>query len=83
VRRLLSPFTLLIAAFALVVTIAAWFGILAAPDPTVTDPRRSSYLSGPNGASAFAGVLERLGTTVERHERPFFTLDTTALDGSS
>lgn len=73
---------LLVGAFALAIGIAAWFGLQLAPDPMVTDPRRSSYLTGPNGASALAEVLERFGATVERHERPFFVLDTTGLAGS-
>lgn len=35
-----------------------------------TDPRRSTYLAGPNGASAWAEALGRLGVRVERFRRP-------------
>ena len=48
----------------------------------VTDPRRSSHLTGPNGASGFAEVLERLGTPVDRFEQPLFRLDTAGLAGA-
>jgi len=39
-----------------------------------TDPRRSSYLAGPNGASAWAEALGRLGVRVERFRRPSLSL---------
>jgi hypothetical protein len=37
---------------------------------TDTDPRRSTYLAGPSGASAWAEAAERLGVRVERYRRP-------------
>jgi len=37
---------------------------------TDTDPRRSTYLAGPSGASAWAEALGRLGVRVERYRRP-------------
>ena len=37
---------------------------------TDTDPRRSTYLAGPSGASAWAETLGRLGVRVERYRRP-------------
>jgi hypothetical protein len=39
-----------------------------------TDPRRSSYLAGPNGASGWAEALGRLGVRVERFRRPALSL---------
>jgi hypothetical protein len=45
---------------------------------TDTDPRRSTYLSGPSGARAFADALERLGVTVVRYRRPLESLDSGA-----
>ena len=41
-----------------------------------TDPRRSSYLTGPNGASGWAEALGRLGVQVERFRRPALSLGT-------
>jgi hypothetical protein len=43
---------------------------------TDSDPRRSTYLAGPLGASGFAEALSRLGVTVVRHRRQFAGLDT-------
>jgi hypothetical protein len=39
-----------------------------------TDPRRSTYLATPNGASAWAEALGRLGVRVERYRRPSLSL---------
>ncbi len=35
-----------------------------------TDPRRSTYLAGPSGASAWAEALGRVGVRVDRYRRP-------------
>jgi hypothetical protein len=43
---------------------------------TDSDPRRSTYLAGPLGASGFAEALSRLGVTVVRHRRQVAGLDT-------
>jgi Domain of unknown function (DUF4350) len=39
-----------------------------------SDERRSTYLTGPGGASAFAEAAARLGVEVERYRRPTATL---------
>lgn len=77
-----SSFVALLVAFTAVLGVAVWFGVAAAPDPMVTDPRRSSHLTGPNGASGFAEVLERLGAEVDQFDRPLFRLDTTGIAGT-
>ena len=41
-----------------------------------SDQRRSVHLSGPGGAKGFAQVLQRLGVSVQRRERPLFNLST-------
>ncbi|MGH7498841.1 MAG: DUF4350 domain-containing protein [Gemmatimonadales bacterium] len=46
-----------------------------------SDPRRSTYLFGPSGASGFAGALARLGVRVEGWRRPVGSIDT-AVAGS-
>ena len=46
-----------------------------------SDERRSTYLTGPGGASAFAEAAARLGVEVERYRRPTATL--AAPDSSS
>jgi hypothetical protein len=48
--------------------------------PAPSESRRSSYLTGPGGASAFAEAISRLGVEVEHHRRPLETL--TAPDSS-
>jgi hypothetical protein len=45
---------------------------------TDEDPRRSTYLAGPNGALGLAEALTRLGVRVERYRHPSETLDTLA-----
>ena len=45
---------------------------------TDSDPRRSTYLAGPLGASGYAEALSRLGVTVVRHRRQVTGLDTLA-----
>jgi hypothetical protein len=49
--------------------------------PAVDDARRSTYLTGPGGASAFAEAAARLGVEVVRYRRPIGTL-TVADSGS-
>jgi hypothetical protein len=44
------------------------------PDRDAEESRRSTYLTGPGGASAFAEAAARLGVTVERYRRPTATL---------
>src|SRR5262245_12802846 len=39
-----------------------------------SDPRRSTYLAGPSGASAWAEALGRLGVRVDRYRRPALSL---------
>ena len=45
-----------------------------------SDPRRSTYLSGPSGARGFAEALEILGVRVVRHRRTADWLRTTAAE---
>jgi hypothetical protein len=42
--------------------------------PAPSESPRSTYLTGPGGASAFIEALSRLGVDVERHRRPVETL---------
>jgi hypothetical protein len=49
----------------------------ARPDRGTEDTRRSTYLTGPGGASAFAEGAARLGVAVERYRRPTATLGAT------
>ena len=42
--------------------------------PAPSESRRSTYLTDPGGASAFADALSRLGVEVEHHRRPMETL---------
>jgi hypothetical protein len=42
--------------------------------PTSTESARSTYLTGPGGASAFAEAVSRLGVQVARFRRPMATL---------
>jgi hypothetical protein len=49
----------------------------ARPDRGTEDTRRSTYLTGPGGASAFAEAAARLGVAVERYRRPTATLGAT------
>ena len=44
------------------------------PERGAEEPRRSTYLTGPGGASAFAEAAARLGVTIERYRRPLATL---------
>jgi hypothetical protein len=46
-----------------------------------TDPRRSTYLAGPSGASAWAEALARLGVRVDRYRRPALSLGDVKRDG--
>lgn len=53
----------------------------ARPDRDTEESPRSTYLTGPAGASAFAEAAARLGVAVERYRRPIATL--TATDSTS
>jgi hypothetical protein len=47
-----------------------------------SDPRRSTYLVGPSGASAYAEALGRLGVRVDRSRLPLGSLDRAALSSA-
>ena len=68
--------------FAVAVVMAGLAGKQQAPDEAMLDPRRSTFLHGPDGLSGFAAALERLGVTVERNRRAMFHLadDSIAVD---
>ncbi|MFQ6045896.1 MAG: DUF4350 domain-containing protein [Gemmatimonadales bacterium] len=61
-----------ILALAVATVLAAVAGSRASPDESISDPRRSTEVHGPNGASAFARALEMLGVPVEKRRRPLF-----------
>lgn len=61
-----------IGALAVAAVLAAIAGRQASPEGSLRDPRRSTEVHGPNGASAFAQALERLGVPVTRWRRPLF-----------
>jgi hypothetical protein len=67
---------LVIAAAAAVITGIALLGSLNAPDRRLSDPRRSTMLSGPYGARGLAETLTRLGLAVERRRKSFVGIDT-------
>jgi hypothetical protein len=71
VRR---PELLLLAGFAAALVVTAILGRSAAPDTTLRDPRASTFLSGPAGASALAEAMEVLGVPVERRRIPLFSV---------
>ena len=68
--------------FAVAVVMAGLAGRQQAPDEAMLDPRRSTFLHGPDGLSGFAAALERLGVTVERNRRAMFHIadDSIAVD---
>ncbi len=84
VRRA-STTVLLLAAFTVALVVAAIAGLRTAPSEALSDPRRSTFLTGPEGAKGFAQALEVLGVTVERRRRPFYGLatDTVAVESSA
>lgn len=65
--------------------VAAILGERAAPSGDLFDLRRSTLLSGPNGAKGLTDALEALGVRVERRRRAWFRLgaDTSSLDRST
>lgn len=71
-RRLTEIRLLLLLAVAL--GAAAVLGRAAAPDTASRDPRLSTRLDGPAGASAFRAALQRLRVDVSEWRRPFFDL---------
>jgi hypothetical protein len=62
---------------ALVLALAVAAGVLGLGRARLTDAdrRRSTFLAGPSGASAYADALRRLGVRVERFRRPLGALD--------
>jgi hypothetical protein len=63
---------LVIGALVVAIVLAAVAGLQVAPDKSLRDPRRSTEVFGPNGASALAQALETLDVPVERLRRPLF-----------
>lgn len=53
---------------------AAYLGTQTGWNDDLIDPRLSTFLSGPNGASALAQALVDLEVDVERRERAYFTV---------
>jgi hypothetical protein len=74
----MRPRTELAAAVGLLVILGVGAAALGSRRARTTDidPRRSTYLTGPSGARAFAEALERLGVQVFRSRRPTESLDT-------
>jgi len=64
----------LVAGFGAAIVGAALLGRAAAPAAELEDPRPSTFLWGPRGASALAETMEALGVTVERRRTPLFGL---------
>ncbi len=64
----------LLAALVGALALAALLGRRSAPAGTNDDPRVSTRLAGPHGASGFAETLHRLGVTVTGREEPLFGL---------
>jgi hypothetical protein len=73
----------LIVATGVVLVLTAIIGQQAAPGSALLDPRRSTYLEGPEGSKGLADVLERLGSEVVRRRGPLFDLTTAKPAGSS
>ena len=65
---------ILVAVFAVAVVLAGVAGIRTAPSEELFDLRRSTYLTGPEGARGFAQALEELGIAVEVRRRSLFDL---------
>src|SRR5206468_12508749 len=63
-----------------VLAAAAVLGRLNGPDKSITDPRRSTLLTGPAGARALGDALQLLGVNVERRRRSLLDIDA-ASDG--
>ncbi len=76
---------ILILAVLLGLAIAAMLGQRAAPTGELFDLRRSTFLTGPNGAKGLADILTGLGVEVERRRRAWFdlTIDTVPSDSST
>src|SRR4029077_9701047 len=56
------------------VVLAAVAGVVTAPSRDLEDPRLSTYVAGPHGATGLAQTLRHLGVTVEQRRRPYFDL---------
>ncbi len=72
----------LLLAFVAALAVAAAAGLRNAPNRQLLDSRRSTLLSGPEGASGFAEAMEQLGVTVERRRRALFDVGDAAETGS-
>lgn len=75
----------LLLAFGIALVLAALAGVRSAPSEDLFDVRRSTYLTGPDGAKGFADALEALGVRVERRRRALFGMaaDTVGVDPSA
>ncbi len=73
---------MLLVAFGIALVLAALAGVRSAPSEDLFDVRRSTQLTGPDGAKGFADALEALGVRVERRRRALFGIaaDTVAVD---
>lgn len=68
----------LVVGLVVAVIVAAIAGSRVAPEERLRDPRRSTRLSGPRGASALRDALERLGVSVEQRRTALFGIGTDA-----
>ena len=64
----------LVAVFVVAVVLAGVAGTRTAPSEELYDQRRSTYLTGPEGAKGLAQTLEALGMVVEERRRSLFGL---------
>ncbi len=72
---------ILVAVFATGVLLAGLAGIKTAPSDELLDPRRSTYLVGPEGAKGLVQALSALGMTVEQRTTSLFDLRDVTADG--
>lgn len=70
--RRVSTTVPLLAAFTVALVLAAIAGLRTAPSEALYDARRSTLLTGPEGAKGLAQALEALGVPVERRQRPLY-----------
>jgi len=71
---------ILVAVFVVAVVLAGLLGIRTAPSEEQFDSRRSTYLTGPEGAKGFAQALEALGIDVDVRRRSLFDLVEDSVD---
>jgi hypothetical protein len=60
------------AVFTAALIVAAIAGLRTAPSEALYDARRSTFLTGPEGAKGLAQALEAVGVPVERRQRPLY-----------